>query len=66
MVMSGTTQKVISAGVTSIFVCFAEEPASLELHHPELYEKFARITGEHLEGQNVASQENGSKDGSKV
>jgi len=46
IVITSATQRVIGAGVTTIFVCYAEEPLQLEQHHPELFEKFVRVTGE--------------------
>lgn len=39
--------EVVASGVTTIFVCFAEDPAALHRNSPKLYRKMKETYEEH-------------------
>lgn len=47
-VFAAMVSSTITTGTTTLFVCFAEDPAALQATNPELHARFEQITSEFL------------------
>lgn len=47
-VFAGMVSSTVTSGTTTLFVCFAEDPAALQASNPELHARFEQITADYL------------------